>query len=757
MARPVQPPEPIQTSFVGGELSKRMSGQFGSDLYKAGLAECRNFQPLPQGPIRKVAGTEFMSVLAGAQRACYLRTASAREYILALFDQSMRLFRVEADLILEEQVGTLQGIVNGNFDAGSSGWLTRGTFPAANFTGGRALVPKDGVLYQKLTITVPWKSARIQARFFGIEASTGNRPCLKFSSTDPATWTMKVPDGATPPNPVPNVDGNEGAYDGGGEVRFAQLGENATGLWARFTGSVNLPAGDYWVSFEPSFAAHASGGGPVDDRQPFYIDDVEVEVTAQDGQVFVITTPWSAAEAPAVQFCTETGRDRTIFVHEKHQPWALFYRNTGVWEFGPVVFGPVPDGWGDAGGEGGTPNWPSTVEVDNGRVLYSGEPAQRNRVIASKAGTADNFSLATGPLEGGVATQLPGDAIDIKLASKGAVRWLQGSGAMLIGTDIEERSLTGTKGLLLNGDYHSKRESGFGSAAIRAVDAGMFALYVSADRRKVRALKYALETDSWNSRDLTFFAEHITAPLVKELHHVFSPEGIIVTLLDSGDLAMCTFEPGEGGIAAWWTVSVGARIRSCAASPGPTGAYLWLLVERAGTVYLEKLPLSETTTVRYLHSSVAKVVPAGGLVLGLEHLNGLAVRAVALDQLVADNVVVADGQLQLDADLEGEAVVIGLTYTARAKTLPRNPSTKARAPQVSLILNDSALPLVNGERPPERSPSTDFDAAEPRFSGVVSVTNLGDGEDDGTIVIEQDLPFRTEVCAILGATKVNEV
>ncbi len=118
----------------------------------------------------------------------------------------------------------------------------------------------------------------------------------------------------------------------------------------------------------------------------------------------------------------------------------------------------------------------------------------------------------------------------------------------------------------------------------------------------------------------------------------------------------------------------------------------------------------------------------------------------------------------LGPTLVGANIVVGLPYTAKAVTLPPeggNPrgtaqGAKRRRMRIVLRLNDSALPLINGKRPPDRTPATPQDTVEPRVTGDVEVRDLGwDG--DGTVTIEQDLPFRTEVLAIFGTEQVNQL
>ena len=75
---------------------------------------------------------------------------------------------------------------------------------------------------------------------------------------------------------------------------------------------------------------------------------------------------------------------------------------------------------------------------------------------------------------------------------------------------------------------------------------------------------------------------------------------------------------------------------------------------------------------------------------------------------------------------------------------------------MGVILNDSALPLVDGKRVPDRTPATPQDEAEPRRTGAFAAAGALGWESEGVITIEQDLPVRTEVLALFGVAAVHE-
>ena len=226
-------------------------------------------------------------------------------------------------------------------------------------------------------------------------------------------------------------------------------------------------------------------------------------------------------------------------------------------------------------------------------------------------------------------------------------------------------------------------------------------------------------------------------------------------------------------MAAWWRLEVvgendaAVEVISAAVTSGPAGTFLWLAVLREGSnvlevngsdVRLEKIQLSEPDTLIALDARGTFTVEAGGLVTGLTRFLGTSVRVAASGMLLPEVYEVASDRIAVDVGLVpvGTQVTVGYLAKGKARLLPKNvKGGKVRSTKIGLILNDSTLPLINGKRPPDRHPSTELDAPEPRTTGKVDLVNLG-WDTEGVITIEQDIPFRTEILALYEATQVNE-
>jgi hypothetical protein len=110
-------------------------------------------------------------------------------------------------------------------------------------------------------------------------------------------------------------------------------------------------------------------------------------------------------------------------------------------------------------------------------------------------------------------------------------------------------------------------------------------------------------------------------------------------------------------------------------------------------------------------------------------------------------------------------VVVGLPYGATATTLPLEGGNPAGTSQgfkvhytdISVRVNNSAPPILNGSRAGSGRPfSVPLDTVEPLVTGDLKVKNVKT-EEGGQITIEQDLPFRTEVCAIYAQASTSKL
>lgn len=702
----------IQTSFAGGELSESAHGRMESETYKRALAECRNFMALPLGSLLMRAGTWHVDETATAGRVIPFRASGeADDYIVVLTDGKLRVYSRATGARVDI---TPNLVGNGRFDAGvqaGTGQYVLGSWRESaiameTVVDGAYRFAYNGSVFVALTqkvATVAGHTYRVRFRARTINGEHG----------------LEVLVGGVLQHTAATI-----GYAQTFSFDFVAGGANADMMFKPVTAGYNVNA-------DPGPNTWIPGTEIVE------LDDVSVTDLA--GQVAEINAPWSAAQLEALQHDSEPVQNRMVVVHQAVAPQVISFIAPATWEVYPAPFTSQPVAWGEG-------NWPGAIEVGfQGRMWLGKTPSEPHTFWGSRPGKSFDFTTGANA----------DDAVSWIVSTKGALHWLRGQHILLAGSEVGEHSISGD-GIIAAGNVQVRDESAFGSAPVQGLHIGDQVLFVTRDRRHIRALDYSLERNGWVSQALTFLAGHLTAGLVKELHFALAPHQTLFALTQTGDIAAFTHDRSEKVLAAW-RVDLGAQVASAGVASGAAGAELWAHVKRGeGRYCVERLPLHEVD-VAYVDAAKSGVVAGDGTFAGLEHLEGETVRVLVDGALEADQDVAA-GKVTVDVELAGKSITVGLPYRAKARTLPPAEAVlgAARIAKVGLLLNDSALPLVNGDRAePDRTPSTPMGTGEPRRSGKTRTAALG-WKDGATATIEQDLPFRTEVLAVYGVGAFNE-
>ncbi len=409
--------------------------------------------------------------------------------------------------------------------------------------------------------------------------------------------------------------------------------------------------------------------------------------------------------------------------------------------FGPVSFLTPPPEWT------GT-NHPSTGTHFQGRLWLAGTPDQRETIWASVSGSPENFD----PLDQTIVPPAPTDATSftIILAEYGRIEWLIGTKNLLIGTESGEHIVTSDNGILTPSDSQVRKQSAYGSNNMQAIQVGEKVFYLTPDGRKLRAMSYQWEEDNWLSQDLTFISEHITEGI--GIHRAWAqhPNNMFVLILEDGTAAVLTYDRTAQTVA-WSHITLpGMKIIDIATGRDNGVNEIVLVGQRMdGTIDIE----TNSARKQYL-DSYAHVSNENGtnVITGLDHLEGQEVRAL-VDGAVEPPQVVIGGQITTQRT--GTELFAGIAYSGKVKTLPPDvPQSQIRSfskrwNKVWALMLNSKQPLINGIRPPDRTPSTPMDEVEPDSSKHFMTVGLG-WDDFGQVTVEQDLPVAMNLLAIYG-------
>ena len=321
-----------------------------------------------------------------------------------------------------------------------------------------------------------------------------------------------------------------------------------------------------------------------------------------------------------------------------------------------------------------------------------------------------------------------------------------------MGTVTGEYVVTAEAGVITPTDVMVDRQSSYGSAHVQPLQVGDQVMYVSPDRTKLRALQYEWSADNWLSKDLTFFSEHITRGRIRDLAWAQHPDNLLVCVMENGEAAWLSYERGEN-VWGWHHHTTQGQFKDATAPTYEGVSLISKLTQREdGFLDLETTVAAQN---RFLDSYVSKSDSVPFTILdGLDHLEGKTVQVLANDAVHPEKVV-SGGQITLD--YPATEAYAGLKYTPKLVTLPLESGSPTGASLAYLKrynrlivgLLDSNLPLINGVRSPDRSPSTPMNTVEPPTTGQVDAYQLGWTE--GAIVtIEQDLPLPLQVLYIGG-------
>jgi len=429
----------------------------------------------------------------------------------------------------------------------------------------------------------------------------------------------------------------------------------------------------------------------------------------------------------------------------------------------PVVFINSPITWVDT-------NWPSCGTYHQSRLWLGGEPDFGESFYASITATTpadlENFDLGSG---------LDGDALSFILENFGRIEWIVTAKRLLMGTINGEYEVRSVGGVITTDDIQVDQQGTYGSASIQPVRLGDQVIFVTPDRRKVRAMNYEERKLNWMTVDLTLPSEHITKGLIKDLSWAQHPNNLLWATLDDGTMACLSYERGDN-IYGWHRHDTQGKILGTGSGFNGVKSVLVAAVERtSGIIELEALNDNHYVDSWIQTSTFTPYTNSLGndyfYVEGFDHLDGRAIQ-VTVDGIVHPDLIVKDesdpgegdgatGRLYLD--FNGSIAVAGLSYTPELTTLDMDGGSqtgsgaahKKRYNKIYVDVLESGLPLINGRRGNDRNSKTPMDNKEKLITGTIEVVNSSDWDRFANVNIKQDLPLPLVILKIYGEVQKN--
>jgi hypothetical protein len=340
--------------------------------------------------------------------------------------------------------------------------------------------------------------------------------------------------------------------------------------------------------------------------------------------------------------------------------------------------------------------YPRCITFFEQRMCFANSYAHPQSVWMSRTGDFYDFGFTT-----------PGqddDGIGYMLASRkiNDIHWMAAAGDLIIGTssNVWKISAGGQTDVVTPTSITARVQSGDGCAAMAPLWIGNAMLFVQRGGRSVRGLAYSLESDSFQSRDISVMAAHLfeTRRIVSwdfaSLH-----DSLVWCVGDDGVLLGLTYMP-DHEVTGWHQHDTGYdagyaqdEFADVCVLPGTESDDVYFLVKRTyrggasleQRYYVEKLMpritldkgvvineregierLGQPYNYFFVDCGVIYQGAAETNILGLDHLEGYTV-AILADGSVLPSQTVTNGIVVLAH--AAETVIVGLPYESWLETL----------------------------------------------------------------------------------------
>lgn len=474
--------------------------------------------------------------------------------------------------------------------------------------------------------------------------------------------------------------------------------------------------------------------------------------------VVTLPTVFTADMLDDIQYVQSPyGNKEVVLVHRDVHPQWLFFDSGGPnYVIGAIPFVGPPTQWQPG-------NYPGVCTSYQGRLILAATYIESETVWGSASGDWPLFTVGTNPA----------DPIIFTSIYRSPILWAAGHKELLLGSQEFEYIVGAKEGLLIPGDIDVRLHSTHGSARVQPVPMGYYVAFASERGTRLRAAQLTEANQGWISPDLTLWASNTLDSRVKRMSRMRNPHHMIFVVAGNGQGKLYSEDPYVG-INGWSDLDVGGDILDVAILADDNGVDIaYMLVKRvidSQTVYYLEAIFDWTFFLawRYMGAYRDYVFNAPTHILGaLGHLEGQNVQVVGNGSYLGSWPVVG-GQIDMTTpdglEFNVTTASVGTALQCHLRSLPPvvyettgGLGAAERYSDIRVRTLGSTRPIVNGERPPERDPTAPMDQSQELDQLHDSVVvNLG-WEQQETILVEENVPFKLEILSISGKLGVNKL
>lgn len=404
--------------------------------------------------------------------------------------------------------------------------------------------------------------------------------------------------------------------------------------------------------------------------------------------------------------------------------------------------------WNDIDG------YPGAGTLYEQRLALGGSVNYPQTIWESRTGEYLNFELGTKD-DDALSYNLSSDQINpiLHMGQINALIPLTYGGEFTVSGGVE-KAITPT-------NIRAKNPSVYGCNRVRPVRIGNELYFVQRANRKLRAMAYKYDSDTFGSPDMSILSEHATKSGIVDMAYQQEPESILYLVRADGVMATMTVDRDQD-VIGWARQITDGAFESCASIPIPDGDQVWCVVRRTvngqNVRYIERFNQGIRVDSGVFAINEAKPVTWGGLA----HLEGKTVDIVA-DGIVMQQQTVVAGQVTLPRP--ARFVQIGLNFVTKIKTLTPEvqgstgsvQGNSMRIGEITLRFLETTGCKVNGQIIAFRSTGAGtLDQPPELFTGVHRMENLGWERGQASITITQEQPLPFQLLSVIKKATFND-
>lgn len=291
--------DPIQESFIAGEISPRLKGRVSLDLYKAGLQKCENLLVYPHGGVSRRGGFRYVVEVKDSTKTTIVQKFNYKneyQYVFEFGHNYIRIFRNQvavSELLIDGELENWTGDLPDNWNAIEDG--------ASTITNENAIVHGG--------------SNSCKATVDGSGSRVGLQQAVAFVNGNTYKITLWL-------------------YGNG--TNGVRIGDDISFLGG-LDKNVNPPVG--WTEYTFEWIANAQSADIVIQSETtdevswsFYIDDVSIG----NGSPYEIVTTYTESEVQDLRFAQDD--EKLYIVHKNHLPAELVRTAHNNWTLQDIAF-----------------------------------------------------------------------------------------------------------------------------------------------------------------------------------------------------------------------------------------------------------------------------------------------------------------------------------------------------------------------------------------------------------------------------------